>query len=154
MPKYGVVFDAFATTTSFTTAAQLNPNASGERGEVVELIMTGSGSAAAADRQHRAALSFCTFATTGAGQTPTPEPFSQGSAAADILAAVEMTTEATVVATAFIQWGFNQRGGMRWAVPRGEGVEINNADSEPGVVFRVLSDAAGSVDGHIHWWEP
>lgn len=156
MSKYGVFFNAYTTTTTATSAIGLDANASGEEGEIIELLMTGAGSAAAADRQHRAQLVMCTYASAGIwGTTPTPEPFHQGSAAAEVLATIEATTEPGVVGTVFpVLYGFNQRGGMRWAVPRGEGIVIRQADTERGVAWQVLSDAAGSVDGHSHWWEP
>jgi hypothetical protein len=53
-----------------------------------------------------------------------------------------------------IQWGFNQRGGMRWGVPQGEGLVIQNQDTERGACFQVVSSAVGAVDGHLHHWEP
>ena len=155
MGKYGVHFNAFATTTAAKSAVGLHANASGEESEIVELIMTGSGSAAAADRQHRAQVAFCTFGTAGTGSTTTAEPFHQGSAAADILSSIEFSAEPTTVDSVFpLMWGFNQRGGMRWGVPRGEGFVIRNGDTTPGLVFQVLSDAAGEVDGSCHWHEP
>ena len=155
MAKYGCSFDAFVTATGAKTALGLHANAAGEDAEIVELLMSGSGSAAAADRQHRARVALCTFATAGtAGANPTPEPFHQGAAAAEILAGIEFSAEPTVVGSVYpLLWGFNQRGGMRWGVPRGEGIVIRNGDTEPGLVFQVLSDAAGEVDGHGHWWE-
>jgi hypothetical protein len=155
MGKYGVFFNAFATTTSAKTALGFHANATGEMAEIVELLMTGSGSAAAADRQHRAQGAFCTFGTAGTGTVITAEPFQQASNAAKILATGEFSGEPVTVDAVFpILYGFNQRGGMRWAVPRGEGVNIHAADTTPGFVFQVLSDAAGEVDGHGHWWEP
>lgn len=156
MSKYGVFFNAFTTAATATSAYGGNANAAGEEGEYVEFLMTGAGSVAPADRQHRAQVAMCTFATAGTwGTTPTAEPFHQGSGASEILSTIEASAEPTVVGSVFpILYGFNQRGGMRWAVPRGEGIVIRNGDTEPGLVFQVLSDAAGSVDGHVHFHEP
>lgn len=155
MGKYGVFFNAFATTTSAKTAVGLNANGAGEEGECIELLMTGSGSAAAADRQHRAQCAKCTFATAGTGTSTTPEPFNENAPAARVAASIEYSAEPTVVGSVFpILYGFNQRGGMRWAVPQGEGIRFNNDRTNKGLVFQVLSDAAGEVDGHGHWWEP
>jgi hypothetical protein len=154
MGKYGCFFNAFATTTSAKTAVGLHANGVGEWFELVEVLMTGSGSAAAADRQHRAQLAKCTFATAGTGTTITAEPFDDFSNAGRILAVGEFSAEPTVVGSVFpILYGFNQRGGMRWAVPRGEGIQVYNANTNKGIVFQVLSDAAGEVDGHVHWHE-
>lgn len=155
MGKFAAFFNAFATTTAAKSALALDANAAGEEGEIVEVIMTGSGTAAAADRQHRAQVAMCTFATAGTGTTITSEPFNQKANAAKCLSVAEFSAEPTVVGTVFpILYGFNQRGGMRWAVPQGEGLKIDNANTERGAVFQVLSDAAGEVDGHMHHWEP
>lgn len=156
MAKYGVFANAFATTTAAKTAIAVHANAAGEKAEVVELCMTGSGSATAADRQHRAQAAPCTFAGAGtAGSNPTPEPFDKYANAAKCLVGIEYSAEPTVVGSVFpVLFGFNQRGGMRWAVPRGEGIVIDNANTDKGVVWQVLSDAAGEVDAFAHFWEP
>jgi hypothetical protein len=154
MAKYGIYFDAYATTTSAKSAIGLHANGTGEWYEFVEGIMTGSGSATAADRQHRARVAKCTFATAGTGTVITAEPMDDFGRASLILATGEFSAEPTVVGTVFpVLWGFNQRGGMRWAVPQGEGVKVYNANTNKGLVFQVLSDAAGEVDGSTMWWE-
>lgn len=155
MGKYGVVFDAFATTTAKKTAIALNANAAGEEGELIEVVMTGSGSAAAADRQHRASVQFWTFATAGTSTSVTPQSMNTNGPAARVAGNIEYSAEGTAGdGVVFIQWGFNQRGGMRWAVPKGEGAIFNNDRTAKGLVLQVLSDAAGEVDGHGHWLEP
>lgn len=118
--------------------------------------MTGSGVAAAADRQHRARVAGCTFGAAGtAGANPTPQPYDDFSNAGRVLAGVEYSAEPTTVASVFpVMFSFNQRGGMRWAVPRGEGLIFHNANTQKGLVFQVLSDAAGAVDGSVGYHEP
>ena len=154
MPKFGAFFNAFATTTTAKTALALHANGTGEWFELIELLMSGDGSVTAADRQHRAQLAKCTFGAAGTGTTITAEPFDDFAAAGRVLAVGEYSAEPTTVGTVFpILWGFNQRGGMRWAVPQGEGVKVYNPNTNKGVVFQVLSDAAGAVDGHGNWWE-
>lgn len=154
MGKYAVFFNAFATTTGAKSAVGLHANGVGEWFEIVEALMTGSGSAAAADRQHRAQLVKCTYATAGTGTVTTAEPMDDFSNAGRVLATIEFSAEPTTVGTVFpILGGFNQRGGLRWAVPRGEGVFAYNPNTNKGVAWQVLSDAAGEVDGHMHWWE-
>ncbi len=154
MGKYGVGFNAFATTTAAKTAIGLHANAAGENAEVVELLMSGSGSVTAADIQHRAQLAGCTFGAAGTGTVTTAEPFDDSANAGRILATIEFSAEPTTVGTVFpILWGFNQRGGMRWGVPRGEGKLFHNANTQKGIVFQVLSSAVGEVDGHGHWHE-
>lgn len=149
------MFNSFATTTGAKTAAALHANAAGELFELVEAIMTGDGSAAAADRQHRAQIAKWTAAAAGTGTTVTAEPFDDFARAGQVLAVAEFSAEPTAVGSVFpVLWGFNQRGGMRWAVPRGDGITVYNSNTNKGAVLQVLSDAAGAVDGAINWFEP
>lgn len=158
MPKYGISAPDMTTSTAVATALYLHANAAGERAEVVEFIMTGSGSTAAADTQHRATALMSTAGTAGtAGSNPTPSLFSGAGSgvAANCLAGAAYTAEPTTysAATAPVAFGFNQRGGMRWAVPQGEGIRINNAFTDKAVGWRVISSAAGKIDANIHFWE-
>jgi len=156
MGKYGVTFDNFTTAATIKTAAALNADGTGETAEIIELIMTGSGTAAAADRQHTARVTKSQPTGNGTGSAQTPEPFDEIANAARIAATVEFSAEpAAFLGSVYpLLWGFNQRGGMRWAVPRGEGLVIHNANTERAVFFGVISDAAGAVDGAVHFWEP
>lgn len=155
MPKYGVYFDDHTTSTSNTTAVLIYANATGERGEIIELIMTGSGITVAADTQHRALVLRQDCGSTGTMTAVTAVKFHDKSAAATLLSQIEATAEPTTyVADSALLWGFNQRGGMRWAVPQGEGVYLQNADTNDAVGFLVRSSAAGKVDGSVNWWEP
>lgn len=156
MPKFAVNANNFTTPTGTAdTAVLVHANAAGERAEIVELIMTGSGTTAAADTQHRAACFFADGTTAGtAGSNPTPEKFSDGSVAANCLAGIAYTAEPTNINTvSHVSFGFNQRGGMRWAVPQGEGIFIQNLATEKAIVWTVVSQAAGAVDAQVHWWE-
>jgi hypothetical protein len=152
--KFAISVAAFTTSTSLTTAMGVGPNAAGETGEVVEVVMTGSGTTTAADTQHRCNGSYLTLATTGVSTTATPEPFHQGARASQFLAGHTYTTEPTSYsAQPSILFGFNQRGGMRWAVPQGEGLVMIGGFDDEGVGIRTISAAAGAVDGHLHFWE-
>lgn len=154
MPKYGITTADFTTSTSVLTVLGMFWNATGEQGEVVELIMTGSGTTAAADTQHRAVGAHCTFGATGVSTTLTPEPFLDGSLAANGSCGGAYSTQPTTISSQpHLIFGFNQRGGMRWAVPQGEGMRCNNAFTDKGVVWNVISSAAGKVDASAHFWE-
>lgn len=154
MGKFAIAASAFTTTTALTTAIGYAPNAAGEVGEAVEFIMTGSGTTAAADTQHRCNVAMCTFATTGVSTTATPEPFHQGARASQFIAGTAFTTEPTVYSSMpSIVFGFNQRGGMRWAVPLGEGLHMVGGFDDEGLGQRVISQAAGVVDATSHFWE-
>ena len=154
MPKYAISTNAFTTSTTILTALGIFPNAAGENAEVVELIMTGSGSTAAADTQHRASAVACTFGATGVSTTLTPEPFNQQAAAATASCGAAYTTEPTAYSgQPSLVFGFNQRGGMRWAVPQGEGIKCHNAPADKGIGWRVISPAAGAIDATAHFWE-
>ena len=156
MGKYAIGVTAFTTPTGTADTAASIEAAAGEAAEVVELIMTGSGTTTAADTMHRAVAALCDFTTQGtAGASPTPEKFNQAANASLMSADIEYTAEPTNINTVeLLTFGFNQRGGMRWAVPQGEGIAIRGNDTEKGVVWTVISAAAGAVDGAMHWWEP
>ena len=156
MPKYGFQYALFTTTTGLVTvlgAYMLTDNT--RNAEIVECIVTGSGATAAADTQHRAVLNGCTFAATGASTSVTPIPFHPNGPAALGNFGTNYTGEPTAYeAVAAVQIGFNQRGGMRWAVPQGEGYKIANAGTtDKGAGIRVISAAAGVVDADLHFWQ-
>ncbi len=155
MPKYGISTNDFTTSTTILTVLGVSPNATGEQAEVVELIMTGSGTTAAADTQHRATAQPATFAATGVSTSLTPQPFLDASVAALCTAGGAYSTEPTSYASTLglLVFGFNQRGGMRWAVPQGEGVRLNNAWTNKFLGWRVTSSAAGKADATMHFWE-
>lgn len=154
--KYGVSFGGFATTTSILTALKL-VTVTKAPVEVVEVSMYGAGTVAPADIQHECTLAAVSAAGagTGAASPPTPEPFGPNKLVASASSILwKMTAEPTTYATVFpVLFSFNQRGGMRWAVPRGEGVGNIFENTQMHLGQRVRSSAVGTVDGHLHWWE-
>jgi len=155
MPKYGCSSLGFTTATTDKTAVYVNCNTAGDEAEIVELALFGSGGSAAADTTHRASAVFNTGATDGTGTAQTPEPFHQGSGAALPTVTVNHSAEPTTKNSVFpVLFGFNQRGGMRWSVPRGEGLTVRNGDTDDTFAWQVMSSAAGETDGHLHFWNP
>jgi hypothetical protein len=156
MARYGLNITSFATTTSVKTAALVHANAAGERGELLEYILTGDGIGAAADVQHRASIQ--TYDATGAGtpgSSPTPSPTDQFANPARCLVGIEYTAEPTVLAPGPVLFGFNQRGGYGYARSVGCGLPFaHRATGLVGWACCVQSGAAGSVDGHMQWDEP
>ena len=155
MPKFAAVATDFTTPiTTPDTAIMIQPDAAGETGEVIECLMTGSGLTAAADTQHTAQLQFSDGTGNGTGTAQTPQPLNQGSAVSEVTVTVEHTAEpSTISAVAAVLFGFNQRGGMRWAVPRGEGVFFDNSETNEDLIWTVVAVAAGKIDAMVHWWE-
>ncbi len=154
MPKFGISTNAFTTSTTILTVLGVFPNAAGENAEIIECAMTGSGSTAAADTMHRATLLPCTFGATGVSTSLTPEPFNSNASAAKSSCGAAYTTEPTTYGSQpLLVFGFNQRGGMRWAVPQGEGYKSHNSTTNKGLGWRVISTAAGAVDAYVHFWE-
>lgn len=155
MAKYGVSWGDFATTTSVITMLKL-VTATKVPIEIVELAMYGGGTTAPADIQHTATFAFVSAAGAGTGTAgpPTPANFSSGGPASGSTILWKMTAEPTTYATVFpVLSAFNQRGGMRWGVPRGEGInnQFENTNMHNG--WRCQSSAVGTVTGHMHWWE-
>lgn len=155
MPKFGVSWGDFATSTSVITMLKL-VTATKVPIEVVELAAYGGGTTAPADIQHTATSAFVSAAGAGTGTAgpPTPEKFAQSSAASGSTILWKMTAEPTTYATVFpVLSAFNQRGGMRWAVPQGEGLKNQFENTNMHLGWRVQSSAAGTCTGHMHWWE-
>ena len=154
MPKFA------ANIGSMTTAATVDgaigwSTVVGEAAEFVEFIMTGSGTDAAADTQHTATVDFSEGGTPIAGTAQTAIPFDMRSAVGTLEVEVTILTEgATIQTPSVVLFGFNQRGGMRWAVPKGEGVMLSGDEANEDLEFRVVSSAAGLIDANSHWWEP
>jgi len=158
MPKFGVFFGSqvgsFTTSTSLKTLLRM-ASAAKKKVEIVELRATGAGSIAPADIQHAFVLNGLTGAGAGTTTAQTPELFDQGGAAANSTCGVNASAEPTTYGSvAPVSFGFNQRGGDRWAVPRGEGFMFDNADTQLNAGVRVQSSSAGNVDGDAHFWEP
>ncbi len=156
MPKYAIMFANQTTSTSTKSVLggyMLTDNT--RHAEIVEVILTGSGSAAAADIQHRGDLVGVTFGATGVSTSITPIPFNPNAAAATGNWGSNYSTEPTTLSAVHpVTFGFNQRGGMRWAVPQGEGFKIANAGAtEKGAVVTTISSAAGNVDANLHFWQ-
>lgn len=159
MPKYGVSFGSFATTASVLTALKL-VTATKVPVEIVEASMFGGGIVAAADIQHQCTLAAVSAAGAGTGTAspPTPEPMGNftgnKSLASGSSILWKMTAEPTTYATVFpVLFSFNQRGGMRWAVPRGEGMGNIFENTQMHIGMRVQSSAVGTVDGNLQWHE-
>src|SRR5262245_3139335 len=91
--------------------------------ELVDIIMTGDGATAAADIEHECHVAKCTFGAAGTSTLVVAEPMDDASNAARTVTRVKYSAEPTTIGGVFpVNFGFNQRGGMRWAVPRGEGI--------------------------------
>jgi len=152
--KYGITTLSFAspiTTADTALSIEAAPN---EHAEVVECLMTGSGTDAAADTPHTAHLRRLDFATAGTTTSIVPMFVSKGTGVALMSANEIFTAEPTTFeAVEIVAFGFNQRGGMRWAVPRGEGAECAGGLLEDGLAWGVVAQAAGFVDATIQWWE-
>ena len=155
MPKFAAVATDFTSPiTTADTAIMLQPDAAGEAGECIEAIMTGSGITAAADTQHTAQLMYSDGTTAGTGTAQTAQQLDQGSAVSEMTVTIEHSAEPTAIsAVAGVIFGFNQRGGMRWGVTRGEGAKFDNAETNEDLIWTVVSSAAGKVDGLLQWWE-
>lgn len=155
MGKYFVGFSAFGTTTSNKTSSKII-GASAKRFEMVEHEASGAGTVAPADVQHQAKAAFLSNAGAGTpGSSPTPEKVDQASSASQLTAGVAYSAEPTTYNTnVFTLFSFNQRGGMRWSVPQGEGFRTDGGQTGLSFGTLIISSTAGSIDGQTMWWEP
>ena len=153
--KYGMYADNFASATTAKTAALVWPDGAAETVEFVELTMTGTGQAAVADTPHTARFVRCSAGSVGtAGAAQTPEPF-EGTRASLSSCSIEYSNEPTTKATVYpVHFGFNSRGGLRWSVPKGEGVVCRGSDTNIKGIWEVIAQAAGAIDANVHFYEP
>ena len=156
MGKFSATTNSFASPTGTAdTAISVHANGAGEQFELVEAIMTGSGTDAAADSPHTGHLIGSTMNTAGTGTAFTADVLRGGAQASLMSVLIDYTVEpAANSGNERVQFGFNQRGGMRHAVPQGEGVIIHNADTVKGLLFQTVAQTAGFVDATVHYWEP
>lgn len=156
MAKYGVSFGSFATTTGVLTALKL-VTVTKAPVEIVDFGMFGGGLVAAADIQHQCTLAPVSAAGAGTGTASPPTPENIGAnklAAASSSILWKMTAEPTTYGSVFpFLMSFNQRGGMRFGVPRGEGYGNIFENTSMHIGMRVQSSAVGTVDGYMQWWE-
>lgn len=155
MPKYGIQFANQTTSTSLKSilGAYMVTTATCF-GEIVEVIVTGAGSVTPADNAIGAHLTGVTFGATGVSTSITPIPFANGATAAVGNYGSNYSTEPTTTsAVCPVRFGFNQRGGMRWAVPQGEGYRIHaDGGTERGATIQTISSAAANADATMNFW--
>jgi len=153
--KYSGHFSAYATAATVKTALSLVPASTNVMCELVDVVMTGDGATAAADVQHECHVAKSTIGAAGTATTITAEPMDDAANAARTVVKVKYSVEGTVIGAVFVvNFGFNQRGGMRWAVPRGEGIFVYQPLTNKGVVVCVVSSAVGAVQGFANFHEP
>ncbi len=158
MAKFSIATPAYTTSTAYKTVLIIDAGTTVlAELEVVEAIMTGAGSVAPADVGHRAAIQRLDRTTTGTITAIAANKMDARSNASAFTAATSGTATAeptAYVAAEIVIFGFNQRGGMRWAVPIGQGILCTGSTagvSKTGL--KVLSSVAGSVDGSLIWNE-
>lgn len=152
MPKFWVGFTAFTTSTATKTAVKIIGAAS-KSWELYETGMYGAGTIAPADSQVQILFAVGTNGGAGTpGASPTPEKVVQIAAVSGLTAGVAYSAESTTVTTnQFTLMSFNQRGGMRWAVPLGMGYQPD-ATQLSGFILTAAS-VAGRIDGNAFWNE-
>jgi len=154
MGKFAISAIDHTTATAILPAVQAT-GATGEEAEIVEMMATGSGITAAADTEHTMRGTRSTNAGAGTSTAQTAVEFNEKGNVAKLAGQVLYTVIPTVLDTIHeVMFGFNQRGGMRWAVPRGEGVVVNGDETKLAYAMSIISSAAGKVDANMHWWEP
>jgi hypothetical protein len=156
MGKFWIAGENFATTTALKTAGKVI-GAAAKKFEVVEVSASGAGIGnPPQDIMHEIVAAFLTNATAGTpGSSPTPSKMDQGgNNASSLTAGVNYSAESTAYETnAFPLDSFNQRSGMRWAVPKGEGYKTQGDATNLSFGYRVKSGVAGNIDHKCMWWE-
>jgi len=154
MGKFSISGIDHTTATALLQVCQTTA-AAAEEGEIVEMMATGSGITAAADTQHTMRGTRNVNGTAGTSTAQTAVEWNENGNVAKLAGTVNYTVITAVLDTIHeVMFGFNQRGGMRWAVPRGEGVRVNGDQTKLAYNMGIISSAAGRIDGNMHWWEP
>lgn len=154
MAKYSLSAIDHTTATALLQACQITAAAT-EEAEVIEMTATGSGITAAADTMHTMRGTRNVNGTAGTSTGQTPVEWNENGPAALMAGTVLYTVITAVLDTVHeVMYGFNQRGGMRWAVPRGEGIRVNGDQTKLAYNMGIISSAAGKIDANMHWWEP
>lgn len=153
----GKFLSGFSNSPTSTTAKTFMKIAgqSGKNFEVVYIYMGLAGASGPGDFQHQVNVGWINNATIGTpGSVTAPIRMSYAGPTSVLSVGVAYTAEPTAY-DAFIPplMGFNQRGGVQFSVPRGEGF-ITDPASAMGFGVRVLSNTPGNVDGAIMFWEP
>src|SRR5258708_9849531 len=147
MCGFYITFGAFATTTAVKTAMKAI-GASAKQFEVLEVDVYGDGQTAPADIQHACLVGFLSNAGAGtAGASPTPAKRGQGSNVSGVTAGTKYSAEPTTYAANDFLFAFNQRGGQRWAVPPGQGLMTDGAQTNFSFGALVHSSAGATVQG-------
>ena len=154
MGRFIVGYTGETTSTAARTVIKL-VGTSAKCFEMFETGHFGDGRTAPADIQHEISAGFLTNGGVGAGSSaPTPEKMQQSSAVSGITLTITHTTEPTTYTTnVFTLMSFNQRGGMRWAVPIGMGYMADAGDTNLSLGLRCQSSAAGTIGGNAYWSE-
>ena len=151
--QFFISFNNYATSAGPLTTAKLF-GVAGKQYEITEVIGNGAGQANPADIQHEIWASFCNTAGAGTSTIYVPKKKDSASGVSVHSASVEFTAEPTTYATSNdTLFSFNQRGGMRYAVPEGYGFKNQGGAANFCFGMRVLSSSAGFIDGSIHWIE-
>jgi len=154
MGKFSISGINHVTTTGILPVCQATA-AAGEEGEIVEMMTTGSGVQAAADTQHDMRGTRNVNGTAGTSTAQTAVEWNENGNVAKLAGTVLYTVIPAVLDTIHeVIYSFNQRGGMRWAVPRGDGIRVNGDQTKLAYCMTIISSVAGKVTGNMHWWEP
>ena len=151
--NFWISFNNYSTSAGPLTAAKLF-GVTGKRYEITEVIANGAGQSNPKDIQHEMWLSFCNTAGGGTGTNVVPAKKDSASGVSVHSCGIKYTAEPTTYATSNdTLFSFNQRGGMRWAVPEGYGFRNQGGSTNFCSGLRVLSSSAGNIDGSLHWTE-
>jgi len=154
MARYSLTFSGFTTSTSLKTLFTLHADGAGEWFELQEVHLSGAGSVASADIMHRVIVQRLDTTTAGTATAQTPGKFDPSSADSKLIAMVNYTAEpGNYLLKELLIGSFNQRGRWQWQQLKGSGIYVQNGIGGAKLGIRIVSSAAGAVDGTIVWEE-
>ena len=152
--RYSLTLAGFVTSTSSKTMFTIHADTAGDWFELQEVHLAGAGATASADTMHRVTVQRLDATTAGTSTAQTPEKLDPGSAASKMAGAVNYSAEPTAyLLKETLMGAFNQRGRWQWQQLKGAGIYVHNSIGGVKLGVKIISSAAGVVDGTILWEE-
>ena len=156
MPYYAVPGNQSTVTTTYKTAARINPLGTTKRPKVFEIMVGPTGAPNATDCSIQFDVSRHSATGAGADTAWTPTLLDPADGASVINAGINATAEATTITANSSLWneGVNQRNSLRWVAPQESQYLVGPATTGNGFLLRALSATyASSVSGQLTFME-
>ena len=153
--KFLFGFSNWATSGTTVKTVMKVAGQSGKAFEVVWIYLGGAATVAPQDFAYQAQVGWVSNATIGTpSSVPVPIELNYSGPTSVLSCGIAYTAEPTTYDAYVVPlFGHNNRGGMLFQVPRGEGF-ITGAASAMGLGVRTICNTSGNMDGSLMYHEP